>query len=116
MDTAIVMAVILPPDILMVYIGYRYTHILNMNEIHVVISRNHLFLSFFFFFFFLSPDFHELWHSMSISLFTEVKRQWATFVLNPFQHCLLPTITGNLIPTMITFDIIMLPYRHLYET
>ena len=27
---------------------------------------------------FLSPDFHELWHSvMSICLITEVKRQWA---------------------------------------
>ena len=35
-----------------------------------------------FFHFFLSPNFHELWHSvMSICLFTEVKRQWATSVL-----------------------------------
>ena len=30
--------------------------------------------------FFLSPDFHELWHSMmSTCLFTEVKWQWAMF-------------------------------------
>ena len=30
--------------------------------------------------FFLSPDFHELWHSVrSICLITEVKWQWATF-------------------------------------
>ena len=32
--------------------------------------------------FFLSPNFHQLWHSvMSICLLTEVKRQWATLVL-----------------------------------
>ena len=32
--------------------------------------------------FFLSPDFHQLWHSvMSICLLTEVKRQWAMLVL-----------------------------------
>ena len=32
--------------------------------------------------FFLSPDFHELWHSMmSSSLITVVKQQWATLVL-----------------------------------
>ena len=32
--------------------------------------------------FFLSPDFHELWPSMmSISLFTEVKQQWAMIVM-----------------------------------
>ena len=41
-------------------------------------SGNHFFSTFF-----LSPlDFHVLWHSvMSISLFTEVKRQWAMLVL-----------------------------------
>ena len=34
------------------------------------------------FFKFFSPDFHELWHRvMSICLFTEVKQQWAKFVL-----------------------------------
>ena len=33
-------------------------------------------------FFFLSPDYHELWHSMrSACLLTEIKRQWATQVL-----------------------------------
>ena len=32
--------------------------------------------------FLLSPDFHELWpRAMSISLFTEVKQQWATLVV-----------------------------------
>ena len=64
-----------------------------------------------FFSFFLSPDFHELWHSvMTTSLITEVKQQWAALVLqltclsvllvsmmalrlslvdqNPFQLCL----------------------------
>ena len=36
----------------------------------------------FIFTFFLSPDFHELWHSvMSICPSTEVKWQWATLVL-----------------------------------
>ena len=40
-------------------------------------SRNH-----FYSFIFLSTDFHELWCSVvSICLFTEVKRQWATLVL-----------------------------------
>ena len=37
------------------------------------ISRDHIFLS---------PDFHELWHSvMSTCLITEVKQEWTTLVL-----------------------------------
>ena len=40
------------------------------------------FIYFPFFFFFFSPDFHELWYSrMSTRLFTEIKQQWATSVL-----------------------------------
>ena len=51
----------------------RYKVFLSVNSKEDGDSRDH---------FFLSPDFHELWHSMmSICLFTEVKRQWATLVL-----------------------------------
>ena len=43
---------------------------------------DHFFLDFLGFFFLLSPDFHELWRSMtSTRLITEVKQQWATLVL-----------------------------------
>ena len=57
--------------------------ILGASSSTVCTSRDHfLFCFFWLFFFFLSPDFHELWHSMtSTCLITEVKQQWATLVV-----------------------------------
>ena len=50
--------------------------------LHAIAKRTHVLLAFSHTYFLLTSDFHELWHRvMTISLLTEVKRQWAMLVL-----------------------------------